>query len=153
MPIEISIAEQRLHFYQNGRLISEYPVSTATNGIGFEQGSYCTPVGDFEVSAKMGEGEPLHTIFRARKPVGVWGENNSHAEDDAAQDLILSRILWLHGLDKNNANTKDRYIYIHGTNHEDLLGTTASCGCIRMSNRDVVDLYDRVALGESVCIF
>ena len=146
MPIEISIATQKLRFYQDDTLITEYSISTAANGVGFEEGSYCTPTGNFDISEKIGDGEALGTIFKARIPVGVW-----HGEP-SEQDLVLTRIIRLHGLDAENANTMQRYIYIHGTNQEELLDTPASCGCIRMRNLDIIDLYNRVSVGERVLV-
>jgi len=146
MAIEISIAEQKLFLMQDGEIVNKYIISTAANGVGFEEGSYCTPVGRFEIREKIGEGEDPRTIFQARKPVGVW--NGS----PCGHDLVLTRIIRLHGLDLENANTIERYIYIHGTNQEELLGQPASCGCIRMSNADVIDLFGRVNVGEKVVV-
>ena len=145
--LEFSIDELWLRFVQNGKRAKEYVVSTAANGPGFVEGSFCTPTGMFEISEKIGAGELIGTVFRARQPVGIWdGEPSDH-------DLVLTRILRLHGLDPENANTIDRYIYIHGTNQESLLGSPASCGCIRMRNDDVIDLFDRVEVGQRVVIF
>lgn len=144
MPIQISIQKQRLRLYCGDALQREYTISTAVNGVGCAEGSYCTPTGHFEISEMIGQGEAEGTIFRSRRPVGQW---DGTAEEG---DLVLSRILWLHGLEPENANTKERYIYLHGTNHESLLGQPASCGCIRMSNKDVMDLFDRVSVGEAV---
>lgn len=144
--IYVSISEQSLRLFDDGDLVAEYVISSAANGIGFEEGSYCTPTGRFEVSEKIGDGEPLGTIFKSRKPVGVW--DGTASEDD----LVLTRILRLHGLDSENANSMERYIYVHGTNQEDLLGQPASCGCIRMANEDVVDLFDRIEAGVPLVI-
>ncbi len=83
-------------------------------------------------------------IFKSRLPIG---EIAPHGGDE---DLVLTRILWLEGLDPENANTHERYIYIHGTNQEDLVGTPASHGCIRLRNRDVIDLFDRIPAKTSV---
>jgi lipoprotein-anchoring transpeptidase ErfK/SrfK len=146
MHIYISIGEQKLRLFDGDVLVAEYVVSSAANGIGFEEGSYCTPTGRFEVSEKIGDGEPLGTIFKSRKPMGVWDGTPS---DD---DMILSRILRLNGLDAENANSMERYIYIHGTNQEDLLGEPVSCGCIRMANADIVDLYDHIEVGVPLVI-
>jgi len=146
MHINVSIGEQKLRLFEGDALMAEYVISSAANGIGFDEGSYCTPTGRFEVSEKIGEGEPSGTIFRSRQPTGVWDGTQS---DD---DMVLTRILRLHGLDAENANTMERYIYIHGTNQESLLGQPASCGCIRMSNKDVVDLFDRVEVGTPLVI-
>jgi lipoprotein-anchoring transpeptidase ErfK/SrfK len=98
------------------------------------------------VESKWGNGAPEGEIFVARAATGSYG-----AEDDPA-DHVQTRILWLTGLSEENANTHSRYIYIHGTNAESKLGTPASHGCIRMSNADVVDLFDRVEVGTPVWI-
>ena len=89
----------------------------------------------------IGDGEPLGTVFRSRLPTG---ENGLGAPDE---DLILTRILWLEGAEPHNANTRERYIYIHGTNHEALIGEPASHGCVRMRNADIVELFGMVAPG------
>lgn len=146
MHIYVSIGEQKLRLHQGDELIAEYVISSAANGVGFQEGSYCTPTGRFEISEKIGDGEEMGTIFKSRKPVGVW--DGSPCEDD----LVLTRVLRLHGLDVENANSMDRYIYIHGTNQEQLLGEPASWGCIRMSNQDVVDLFDQVEVGAPLVI-
>jgi len=146
MHIYISIGEQKLRLFEGDALAAEYVVSSAANGIGFEEGSYCTPTGRFEVSEKIGDGEALGTIFKSRKPMGVWDGTPS---DD---DMILSRILRLNGLDAENANSMERYIYVHGTNHEALLGEPTSHGCIRMANADIVELFDRIELGAPLLI-
>ena len=146
MHIYISIGEQKLRLFEGDALVAEYVVSSAANGIGFEEGSYCTPTGRFEVSEKIGDGEALGTIFKSRKPMGVWDGTPS---DD---DMILSRILRLNGLDAQNANSMERYIYIHGTNHEALLGEPTSHGCIRMANADIVEVFDRVELRAPLLI-
>lgn len=137
--IEVSVKEQRLRLLEGGEVVAEYPVSTARRGTGTEEGSFKTPTGSFEIGVKLGEGALPGTIFKERKPVGTWQPG-----DPVAGDLVLSRILWLHGAEPANANTRERYIYIHGTNQEDLIGQPASEGCIRMRNADVVDLFDRV---------
>lgn len=143
--IQISISQQTLSFYSRSTT-KVYSISSAANGIGNEEGSHCTPVGNFIIAEKHGIHAPLHTIFKARKPMGVWDQQTT------GHDLILSRILWLEGADPDNLNTKQRYIYIHGTNHEDLIGAPHSCGCIRMKNEEVVDLYEVVEIGTPVKI-
>jgi len=144
--IFVSIGEQQLRLHQGSELVAEYQISSAANGVGFLEGSYCTPTGRFEISEKMGDGEEVGTIFKARKPTVIW--DGLPCDDD----LILTRILRLHGLDVENANSMERYIYIHGTNQEHLLGQPASCGCIRMFNQDVIDLFDRVEVGVPLVI-
>ena len=143
--LNISISEQKLSVLNSGKIIKIYPISTSRFGIGSEKSSNKTPTGNFMISEKIGELEPIFTTFKERKPVGVW---NAKSTDD---DLILSRILWLDDID-NNHNTKERYIYIHGTNHENLIGTPASHGCIRMKNRDVIELFDLVEIASKISI-
>ena len=146
MHIHVSITDQALTLIDDNEVIAKYTISSASNGIGFEEGSYCTPTGNFEISEKIGGGEAVGTVFRARKPEGIWTGQEEQG------DLVLTRILRLHGLDPENANSMERYIYIHGTNHEELLGQPASCGCIRMGNEDVMDLYERIEEGARIVI-
>jgi len=144
--IFVSIGEQKLRLHDDSELVAEYSISSAANGVGFLEGSFCTPTGRFEISEKVGDGDQLGTIFKGRKPVGIW--DGSPCDDD----LVLTRVLRLHGLDVENSNSLERYIYVHGTNQEHLLGKPASCGCIRMSNEDVIDLFDRVEAGTPLVI-
>ncbi len=125
--------------------MAAYPVSTSKFGLGTEPGSYKTPLGRFRVAERHGEGAPLGTIFKSRQPVGLWNPG-----DVTEDDYVLTRILWLEGLEEHNANTKDRYIYIHGTNQEEQIGQPASIGCVRMKNADVAALYDLVPEGVEV---
>ena len=145
----VSIERQRLYVMRETTCIREFVVSTAARGVGFESGSLCTPTGNFRIHAKIGSGVPTYTIFKARVPVGIWkpGENDG-------DDLILTRILQLDGLDPDNANTLQRYVYIHGTNREDLLGQPSSHGCIRLSNTEMIELFDMVNEGDllEICI-
>lgn len=125
-------------------MIAEYVVSTSRFGIGSKEGSFKTPAGKFRISEKIGEGMPVGTVFKSRRPVKAT--RKMLREDD----LVMTRILWLDGLEPKNANTHGRYVYIHGTNHEEQLGTAASHGCVRMRNDDVIELFDRVAEGTPV---
>jgi lipoprotein-anchoring transpeptidase ErfK/SrfK len=136
--IHISVTRQTLTLRGLGRPDREFPVSTSRFGLGAEPGSFKTPLGRFEISRKIGDGAPLGAVFKSRLPTGEIGDP---ANPD---DLIQTRILWLHGLDPENANTFNRYIYIHGTNHEDQIGVAASHGCIRMRNADIAELFDLV---------
>ena len=145
--LAVSIDDQRLDLVADNRVVASYPVSTATKGVGFVDGSYRTPVGRFRVAEKIGHDEISGTVFRGREPQGMWLPGIITSED-----LILTRILRLDGLDAANANTLDRNIYIHGTNREDLLGTPASHGCIRMRNADVLELFRKVPEGTLVVI-
>lgn len=139
--IRVSIADQRLDLLVNGRVEASYPVSTSRFGVGFEPGSYRTPTGRFVISEMIGAEAPPWMAFKARLPTGEI------AQPGGDEDGILTRILWLDGLDPENANTHDRYIYIHGTNQEDRIGAPASHGCVRMRNDDIIDLFARVAPG------
>jgi lipoprotein-anchoring transpeptidase ErfK/SrfK len=144
--IHISIRDQKLTLKDGDTPIRSYPVSTSRFGIGTEMGSMKTPTGRFRVVEKIGGDTPSGTVFRSRvalKPAGPV---------PPTEDLVMSRILWLDGLDDQNANTRDRFIYIHGTKHEDKIGTPASCGCVRMRNADVVGLFDLVDEGALVII-
>ena len=144
--IHISIRDQLLTLKKGETAIRSYPVSTSRFGIGAEEGSMKTPTGRFRVAEKIGGDTPAGTVFRSRMPLGP---------DDPpppTEDLVMSRILWLDGLDEHNANTRDRFIYIHGTKHEDKIGSPASHGCVRMRNSDVVELFDLVEDGSPVVI-
>lgn len=123
-------------------------ISTSKSGLGSEPGSNRTPTGRFRVAEKHGAGAPLGTIFKSRQPVGLWRPGDRVLPDD----LITSRLLWLEGIEKHNANTYDRYIYLHGTNQEHRLGTPHSHGCVRLSNEAVIELYDLVPEGAEVVI-
>ena len=144
--VHISIRDQKLMVKDGDTPVRSYSVSTSRFGIGTEMGSMKTPTGRFRVAEKIGGDTPRGTVFRSRvalKPVDPL---------PPTEDLVMSRILWLDGLDEHNANTRDRYIYIHGTKHEDKIGTPASCGCVRMRNADVIELFDLVDEGMPVVI-
>lgn len=145
--LEISLDRQTLELFSDGIPVRTFTISSGEKGMGFAEGSFRTPTGRFVVSEKIGDGEPIHTRFQARVPIGIW--NPDHPTED---DLILTRIIRLAGLDVENANTMDRYIYIHGTNREDLIGIPASHGCIRLGNEDMIDLFDSVSKGTEVSI-
>lgn len=142
----LSIKKQEMILLENKQVIKKYPISSSKYGLGFEKGSFKTPTGNFIIGEKIGDDHPMYTIFKSRIPSGIW--NQVINEDD----LVLSRILWLVGTDLENINTKDRYIYIHGTTEEYLIGTPASHGCIRMKNTDIVEFYDLVEVGTPIII-
>ena len=147
MQIRVHIATQTLDLVDaSGSLARRYAVSTSKFGTGFAPGSQKTPTGAFSVESKWGEGAPEGEVFVSRVATGTFG-----TEEDPT-DHVQTRILWLTGLSEENANTHSRYIYIHGTNAESQLGFPASHGCVRMSNADVVDLFDRVEVGTPVWI-
>ena len=140
----VHVPSQTLDLIENDELVRRYVVSTSSFGLGTEPGSNRTPTGHFRVAEKHGDGAQPGEIFVSRAPTGQCGA------DDDPHDHVQTRILWLEGLDSDNANTKERYIYIHGTNAESRLGTPASHGCVRMNNLDIIDLYDRVPPGTPV---
>jgi lipoprotein-anchoring transpeptidase ErfK/SrfK len=144
--VHISIRDQRLTLKEDDTPIRSYAVSTSRFGIGTEEGSMKTPIGRFSVAEKIGGDMPASTIFRSR--VALTPGDPLPPTDD----LVMSRILWLDGLDEQNANTRARFIYIHGTKHESKIGTAASCGCVRMRNADVIELFELVEEGTPVVI-
>jgi lipoprotein-anchoring transpeptidase ErfK/SrfK len=146
MRIYVHVPSQTLDLLDGDRLLRRYVISTSRFGLGFEPGSNRTPTGRFQIAEKHGDNAEPGMIFESRKPMGRFG-----SEEDQ-KDRVQTRILWLAGLDPENANTFERYIYIHGTNAESKLGMPASEGCIRMNNEDVIDLYDRVPVGTEVAI-
>lgn len=145
--IRVSVAEQRLDLCNGDTPIASYPISTSKFGLGAEPDSYRTPLGHFRIAEKIGANAEPGMIFRGRRPTGEI------AEPGGKDDHVLTRILWLDGLDAGNANTRERYIYIHGTNQEELIGTAASHGCVRMRNADIIKLFERVETGTPVEIF
>lgn len=141
----ISASSQSATWLENGQPKKTFSISTSAKGLGSQEGSNKTPAGKFTIHSKFGHNAPTGTIFKSREPIGTW--NPTHFTEE---DLILTRILWLHGTEDHNANTKDRYIYLHGTNREDLLGTPASHGCVRFSNADIISIFNLLAEGDEV---
>lgn len=147
--IHISIARQTLTLFDGaGQVLARYPVSTASRGAGELRGSYCTPRGKHLIRARIGAGQPINTVFVARRPSGeVYSPELAAAFPE--RDWILTRILWLSGceLERNRlgpVDTMRRYIYLHGCPDTAPLGVPESHGCIRMRNEDIVELFDRV---------
>lgn len=151
----VRIGTQRLHLYRQQALAAVYPVSTSRYGIGSEEGSLKTPLGVHRICEKIGAGAPLGTVFRHRRRTArVVSSGSSHGGDE---DLITSRILRLQGLEAGvnlgpGIDTLARHIYIHGTHAEAAVGGPASIGCVRLRNRDVVALFDAVAVDTLVWI-
>ncbi|WP_228152797.1 L,D-transpeptidase [Marinobacter guineae] len=139
-----------------GQVLASYPVSTALNGPGEQDGSGCTPRGSHYIRASIGAGLSPGTVFRARRPTGeIYSPELAREYPD--RDWILSRILWLCGREwgKNRGpgvDTFRRFIYIHGTPDREPMGVPLSHGCVRMRNADVIDLFDRVRPGTAVVI-
>jgi lipoprotein-anchoring transpeptidase ErfK/SrfK len=143
--LRISVPEQRMLVYEKGRLVAQYPVSTSKFGLGDTPGSNATPLGRLRVARKIGGGQPLGMKFKSREPTGEVVAVNA-----PGRDPIVTRILWLRGLEYGNRHSFGRMIYIHGTPEEAKIGAPSSYGCIRMRSRDVVALYDRVGVGAGV---
>jgi L,D-transpeptidase YbiS len=152
----VSLAAQTLELRRGAKLVKTYAVSTSKHGAGEVRGSFKTPRGRHVVRAKIGTGAPVNTVFHGRRPTGeIYSAALARAHPD--RDWILTRILWLSGTEvgKNRlgrVDTMRRYIYIHGTPDTEPLGVPGSIGCIRMGNRDIVELFDLVPAGTIVDI-
>ena len=144
--IIINISEQSLEY--KGK---SYSISTSINGTGEIEGSYCTPTGKFRIAEKIGANLELGSVLVERKPTGEI-YNTNLAKKNPYRDWILTRILWLDGIEVHNTNTKNRYIYIHGSPDETQMGVPGSNGCIRMHNYDVIELFESIQSGEYVII-
>jgi lipoprotein-anchoring transpeptidase ErfK/SrfK len=148
MKIEIDIARQALSVIDNGKVIRRYAVSTAKNGPGEKNGSFCTPRGRHIVRAKIGAGQPLNAVFVRRRPTGeLWSPELD--EKHPGRDWMLTRILWLSGCEVGrnrlgDVDTMRRYIYIHGSPDRAEMGKPGSIGCIRMRNADIMELFELV---------
>ncbi len=155
--IEVSLARQTLKLFDDaGRLLREYAVSTSKNGAGEQCDSDCTPRGKHIIRAKIGAGLPLNTVFVGRRPPGEIYTSELGALHPG-RDWILTRILWLSGCELGfnrlrQVDTMRRMVYIHGTSDEQGIGKPLSHGCVRMRNRDVVELFDQVTPGTPVDI-
>jgi len=145
--IVVSIPDQKLALLENGSSVAEFPISTSKFGVGDRPGSYATPLGMLEVASKIGVNAPLGAVFKSRKTTGEVLAPNARGRDP-----IVTRILWLRGLERQNARAYDRGIYIHGTPVERLIGRPASYGCIRMRSRDVVSLFSAVNIGTRIAV-
>jgi len=145
--IVISIPEQRMLVFENGTPVAQYPVSTSKFCLSDRPGSRGTPLGELEIARKIGGNAPAGAVFKNQHETG-----EILRPDTPGRDPIVSRILWLRGLEARNRNAFSRYIYIHGTAAEAQIGTPASFGCIRMRSADVIRLYDLVGVGTRVNI-
>jgi len=145
--IVISTRDQKLALLDRGNLMAVYPVSTSKFGLGDWRGSRYTPLGQLAIAEKIGDSAPPGTVFKDRRRTGETVLANS-----PGRDPIVTRILWLRGLEAQNANAFGRDIYIHGTPEEWKIGTPASYGCIRMRSTDIIQLYDIVGVGAAVTI-
>ncbi|MDX1348538.1 MAG: L,D-transpeptidase [Thiomicrorhabdus chilensis] len=152
----MSITDQTLRLLEGSKTVLSFPVSTGLNGSGSEKNSGKTPLGKHVIRAKIGAGTPINSVFIGRRLTGEI-YSPALAADYPKRDWILSRILWLSGKEfgKNRlgqVDTMQRYIYIHGTPDSEPMGEPKSHGCIRMRNRDIVQLFDLIETGTEVDI-
>ena len=152
--IQVSVSGQTLRLFKDGRILHEYPVSTSKYGVGSEAGSDKTPLGKHRIARKIGRGAPLLAIFKSRVDTKKTAELNL-SDHPSKEDFVTTRILWLEGLEPglNRGGSVDsfaRFIYIHATQDEGLIGRPASHGCIRMKNADVKELFDLVGVATPV---
>lgn len=154
--LEVNIGQQILSVLDENKLIKQYQVSTGKNGAGELSGSEKTPRGKHVIRAKIGEGQASNAVFVGRRPTGEIFDAALQAQFPD-RDWILTRILWLSGLEKGKnrfgqVDTMRRYIYIHGTPDHVVLGVPGSRGCVRMRNADLIELFDIVSVGTEIAI-
>jgi lipoprotein-anchoring transpeptidase ErfK/SrfK len=143
--VVVSIADQAMDVYAKNQVIGHYLVSTSKFGIGDSDGTYRTPLGRLEIAKKIGDGAPAGAVFKSRKQTGEVLH-----PDAPGRDPIVTRILWLKGLEPQNRDAFARYIYIHGTPEERNIGRPASFGCIRMRSADIIRLFATIGVGAKV---
>lgn len=143
----VSVRDQKMAVMRNGRVVKTYPVSTSKFGLGDRKGSCRTPLGAHRIASKIGSGQPKGMVFKSRKPTGECVAPNS-----PGRDPIVTRIMWLEGLEPRNRNAHSRLIYIHGTAEERTIGTPASYGCVRMTSNDVYEAFNLLRTGDPVVI-
>jgi lipoprotein-anchoring transpeptidase ErfK/SrfK len=145
--IVVSVKNQEMAVINNGDVVAKYRISTSKFGLGDDYGSYKTPTGTLWVCNKIGGNLPPGTVIKNRNATGEIIPANA-----PGRDPIVTRVIWLRGLEDQNKHAYDRCIYIHGTPEERLIGKTASYGCIRMRSKDVIALYDLVRVGTHIVI-
>lgn len=145
--ILVSVADQRLEIFRKEKLLGRYPISTSKFGLGDRPGSRATPLGRMEVAKKIGAGAPLGAVFRNRRRTG-----EVLVPDSPGRDPIVTRIIWLKGLEPQNRHAFARCIYIHGTAEERNVGRPASFGCVRMRSADVLRVFNTIGVGATVDI-
>jgi len=169
----VSISSGTLQFFRDGQLVKSYLVSTSRRPPSNLKGSLGTPRGLHEIVERIGGGQPIGMVFKGRTPTGQHfselppseqgfakehvGRSSEPLSTPGSGNLITSRILWLGGLEDSvnrggDCDTRSRYVYIHGTNHESLIGQNFSAGCILMRNLDIIELYEEVRTGDQVLI-
>jgi lipoprotein-anchoring transpeptidase ErfK/SrfK len=145
--VVVSVAEQRLALVENGVVIKKFRISTSRFGLGDGLNSYKTPLGRLRVCVKLGDDLPVGAVFKRRNFSGEVIPKNARGRDP-----IVTRILWLEGIEPGNKNARTRCIYIHGTPQERTIGTASSFGCVRMRSHDVIEVFDAVPIGTTVTI-
>ena len=158
--LAVNIETQTMRFYRTRELVRSYVVSTSRRPPSNVKDSLGTPRGLHMIAERVGAGQPPGMVFKARVPTGR--HFSELPEADTTPNLITSRILWLRGLEPGvnqgtnaagqTVDTYERYVYVHGTNHEARLGTPQSAGCVLMSNLDIVGLYEEVRVGDMLWI-
>mgnify|MGYP000709281126 CR=1 FL=1 len=153
--LTVRISTATMQFFRKGELVRSYGISTSKRPPSNVKNSLGTPRGLHEIAERIGAGQPPGMVFKARVPTG----RHYHEFPDAAanDNLITGRILWLRGLEAGvnrggNVDTYERYVYVHGTNHDDRIGESLSAGCVLMRNLDIVELYEQVRVGDQVLI-
>ena len=147
LTVVVSVAEQRLALVEDGVIIKKFPISTSKFGLGDGPNSYKTPLGRLRVCVKLGDDLPIGAVFKRRNFSGEVIPRNARGRDP-----IVTRILWLEGIEPSNKNARTRCIYIHGTPQERMIGTASSFGCVRMRSADVIEVFDAVPIGTTVTI-
>ena len=157
MRITINIPSQELYLYgDDNHIVRQFRISSARNGVGQKNGSFCTPLGKHIIRARIGAGQPINAVFVGRRPTGEIYSPELGVRYPG-RDWILTRILWLSGCEPGfnrlgSVDTMRRYIYIHGSPDTVEMGRPGSIGCIRMNNRDLLDLFTRADPGTEVYI-
>lgn len=154
--IIIDTNNQRLYLFEHNQLKLEFPVSTSAVGVGSAEGSNRTPLGLHRIAEKFGDGEPVGMIFKSRRPTGKLATIQTRPVKGDGDD-VTTRIMWLQGLqpgvnEGKGVDSHARFIYIHGTPEEGLIGRPESHGCIRMNNKQVIELFNKVPVGTMVDI-
>jgi hypothetical protein len=153
--LAVHLGTQTMQFYRRGELVRAFVVSTSLRPPSNVKGSLGTPLGLHEIAEKIGHGQPPGVVFKSRVPTGR--HYSEFSDEENAENFVATRILWLRGLEPGvnqggDVDSFGRYIYIHGTNHEERIGVPFSAGCVVMRNLDVIELFEEVRAGDMVWI-
>ncbi len=153
--LAVHVASQTMQFFRGGELVRAFVVSTSLRPPSNVKGSLGTPLGLHEIAEKVGHGQPPGMVFKSRVPTGR--HVSEFSEEENRENFVTTRILWLRGLEPGvnqggDVDSHDRYIYVHGTNHEERIGRPQSSGCIWMRNLDLVELFEEIRTGDMVWI-